>query len=112
MSAISRRAFFRKAAIETSAGVLAAGVMQLSAKPLGMPIGCQTYPVRALIGQDFPGAIKQLTDAGFQTIELCSPVGYASSGFGVLAKYKGVELRKILGDLGVKCESSHFDMKE
>jgi len=72
MSAISRRAFFRKAAIETSAGVLAAGVMQLSAKPLGMPIGCQTYPVRALIGQDFPGAIKQLTDAGFQTIELCS----------------------------------------
>ncbi len=86
--------------------------MQLAANPLGMPIGCQTYPVRALIGQDFPGAIKQLVDAGFQTIELCSPVGYASSGFGVLAKYKGAELRKILGDLGVKCESSHFDMKE
>jgi hypothetical protein len=39
-------------------------------------------------------------------------VGYASSGFGVIARYKGAELRKILGDLGVKCESSHFDMKE
>jgi sugar phosphate isomerase/epimerase len=65
-----------------------------------------------MIGQDFPGTIKQLTDAGFTAIELCSPVGYASSGFGVLAKYKGAELKKMLGDLGVRCESCHFDMKE
>jgi len=105
MNALSRRTLLKNAAMLSATTVL-------SANPLGMPIGCQTYPVRALIGQDFPGAIKQLVDAGFQTIELCSPVGYASSGFGVLAKYKGAELRKILGDLGVKCESSHFDMKE
>jgi sugar phosphate isomerase/epimerase len=65
-----------------------------------------------MIAQDFPGTIKQLADAGFQTIELCSPVGYADGGFGGLAKYKGAELRKILGDLGVKCHSSHFDIKE
>jgi sugar phosphate isomerase/epimerase len=106
MPDMSRRTVLKKAA------VLSAAALELRANPLGMPIGCQTYPVRALIGQDFPGAIKQLVDAGFQTIELCSPVGYASSGFGVLAKYKGAELRKILGDMGVKCESSHFDMKE
>ena len=62
--------------------------------------------MRASIGQDFPGTIKQLADAGFQTIELCSPVGYASSGFGVIAKYKGAELRKIFGDLGVESVSS------
>src|SRR5437667_12729848 len=106
MPTSSRRTFMKKA------GILSAAALQLGANPLGMPIGCQTYPVRALIGQDFPGAIKQLVDAGFQTIEICSPVGYADSGFGVLAKYKAVELRKILGDLGVKCESCHFDMKE
>src|SRR5260370_13638479 len=106
MRDISRGRLFQQAA----AGVAMRGLIR--ANPLGMPIGCQTYPVRALIGQDFPGAIKQLVNAGFQTVELCSPVGYASSGFGVLAKYKGAELRKILGDLGVKCESSHFDMKE
>jgi sugar phosphate isomerase/epimerase len=87
-------------------------VSDLSANPLGMPIGCQTYPVRAMIGQDFTGTIKQLVEVGFQSVELCSPVGYASSGFGVLAKYKGPELRKMLQDLGVHCESSHFDMKE
>jgi sugar phosphate isomerase/epimerase len=56
--------------------------------------------------------IKVLAEAGFQTIELCSPVGYADSGFGGLAKYKSAELRRILGDAGVKCESSHFDIGE
>jgi sugar phosphate isomerase/epimerase len=84
----------------------------LRADPLGMPIGCQTYPVRNMIAKDFPGTIKVLADTGFQTIELCSPVGYADSGFGGLAKYKGAELRRILGDAGVKCESSHFDIGE
>ena len=48
----------------------------------------------------------------FERIELCSPAGYAKAGFGDLAKYKGPELRKILGDAGIKCESSHFSMKE
>ncbi len=113
MPVISRRELFRKAATDTAlAGFLAVAAKELRANPLDMPIGCQTYPVRAMIGQDFPGTIKQLADAGFQRIELCSPVGYASSGFGVIAKYKGAELKKILSDAGVKCESSHFDMKE
>jgi sugar phosphate isomerase/epimerase len=104
MPAISRRELF--------GGFLAAGALELCANPLDLPIGCQTYPVRTMIGQDFPGTIKQLADAGFQRIELCSPVGYSGSGFGGIAKYKGAELRKILGDMGVKCESSHFSMKE
>ena len=65
-----------------------------------------------MIAADFPGTIKQLKDAGFETIELCSPVGYADGGFGGLAKYKGAELRKMLGDMGVTCKSSHFDIKE
>jgi len=113
MPAISRREFFRNAATGAGvAGALSAGVGELRANPLGMPIGCQTYPVRNSIAKDFPGTIKQLAEAGFQTIELCSPVGYADSGFAGLAKYKGSELRRILGDMGVKCESSHFDIQE
>jgi len=113
MPAISRREFFKRAATDaTVAGFLSAGALELRANPLGMPIGCQTYPVRTMIAQDFPGTIQQLAEAGFQTIELCSPVGYADSGFAGIAKYKGVELRRIFGDLGVKCESSHFDIKE
>ena len=114
MSAISRRTFLRDAGSHAvAAGILAAaGALRLNANPLGMPIGCQTWPVREMIAKDFPGTIKQLAAAGFQSIELCSPVGYADSGFAGLAKYKGAELRKILGDAGVPCVSSHFQIEE
>ena len=112
MLVISRRTFFQSLAADAvAAGFFAAAVVESRANPLGLPIGCQTYPVRSMIGRDFPGTIKQLATAGFQRIELCSPVGYGD-GFAVLAKYNGAELRKILGDLGVKCESSHFDINE
>jgi sugar phosphate isomerase/epimerase len=109
MPAFSRRDFFLGSAAAT---LLSGAASKLRANPLGLPIGCQTWPVRKMIADDFPGTIKQLSAAGFQTIELCSPAGYATMGFGGLAKFKGAELRKILGDCGVTCVSSHFSMKE
>ena len=113
MSGISRREFVKNAATSAAAaGFLLSAKGELRADPLGMPIGCQTWPVREMIAKDFPGTIRQLADAGFQTIELCSPVGYADSGFAGLAKYNGTELRKILSDAGVTCVSSHFGIKE
>ncbi len=113
MSPISRREFLKSAATYTAtASFLSAGAFDLRANPLGMPLGCQTWPVREMIAKDFPGTIKQLATAGFQTIELCSPGGYADSGFAGLAKYKGPELRKILADAGVSCISSHFGIDE
>jgi sugar phosphate isomerase/epimerase len=113
MAVISRREFIKTTAAYTvAAGVLSTGVLELHANPLGLPIGCQTWPVRDMIAKDFPGTIKQLSAAGFQTIELCSPVGYSDSGFAGLAKYKGAELRKILNDAGVSCISSHFGIEE
>jgi sugar phosphate isomerase/epimerase len=65
-----------------------------------------------MIAKDFPGTLKQLAAAGFQTIELCSPVGYADSGFAGLSKYKGSELRSILHQEGLTCVSSHFSIDE
>lgn len=96
--------------LSAAAGMMGAGASWLSANPLGMPIGCQTYPVRAQVTQDFPATVKTLADAGFQSIELCSPVGYQE--FAPVGKYKGSELRKILSDNGVICISCHFDIKE
>ncbi|MGB2624873.1 MAG: sugar phosphate isomerase/epimerase [Candidatus Acidiferrum sp.] len=113
MPEISRRAFLRTAATTAAAaGLLSTEAFELRANPLGLPIGCQTWPVREGIAKDFPGTIKQLAAAGFHHIELCSPVGYDDSGFGGLAKYKGSELRKMLNDWGVSCISSHFSMEE
>src|ERR1700741_1559255 len=109
MAAISRREFIKKATTNTAvAGLIAAGVTDLRANPLGLPIGSQTYPHRAMLKQDFPGLMKQLADLGVQRIELCSPLGYAE--FAGLAK--GAEVRKILDEHGLKCESAHFSMKE
>jgi sugar phosphate isomerase/epimerase len=110
---MSRREFVKSAATQAAAAsLLSAGGLELRANPLGLPIGCQTWPVRDMIAKDFPGTIKQLADAGFQTVEMCSPVGYADSGFAGLSKYSGAEIRKILNDAGVSCISSHFGIKE
>jgi sugar phosphate isomerase/epimerase len=113
MSTTTRREFLQSTAKYAAvAGFLSANALELRANPLGLPIGCQTWPVREMIAKDFPGTIQQLAAAGFQTIELCSPVGYADSGFVGLAKYTPAELRKILSDAGVTCISSHFGIDE
>lgn len=109
MSSMSRRDFFQGTA---AAGLLSAGALGLKGNPLGLPIGCQTWPVRKMISQDFPGTLKQLKGAGFEAIEMCSPEGYADSGFGGLTKLKGSEVRKIIHDAGLQCVSSHFGMEE
>jgi sugar phosphate isomerase/epimerase len=113
MSAISRREFCKTATTSAAAvGLVSAGVLKLHADPLGLPIGCQTWPVREMIAKDFPGTLKQLSAAGFKSIELCSPAGYTEYGFGGLTKYKGAELKKIINDAGLTCVSSHFGMEE
>lgn len=83
-----------------------------TALPLGLPLGCQTYPVRKQIASDFPAALKSLAAAGFEHIELCSPVGYAQAGFAPVVKYKGASLTRLLSDFHLQCHSSHFSIQE
>jgi sugar phosphate isomerase/epimerase len=104
MTDLSRRQFV------AAAGAAAAFGQELFGNPLGMPIGCQTYPVRTNLQADFPGTIKMLTDAGFTTIELCSPWGYGE--FKGLQQYSGKDLKQKLADMGVTCHSCHFGMRE
>ena len=110
MAALSRREFLKKTATDAAvAGVLAAGVADLRANPLGLPIGSQTYPHRAMIKEgNFPGLLKMLADIGVRTIELCSPIGYAD--FASLSD--GKQVKKIVADHGLECDSAHFSMRE
>ncbi len=101
---ISRREFSRMVA----AAVAASPVAALRANPLGLPIGSQTYPHRAVLKENFPGLLKQLADLGVQQIEMCSPFGYAD--FAGLAT--GAEVKRVIADHGLRCESGHFSMKE
>ena len=91
---------------------LAAAALELKANPLGMPIGCQTYPLRESIGMDFAGTLRQMAAGGYQMIEMCSPHGYAKAGFGPLMNMKAAELRRIIHDAGLGCESCHFQFRE
>ena len=59
--------------------------LTLRADPLGLPIGCQTCPVREALGKDFDGTLKQLAALGYRNIEMCSPPGYKMSGYGPLS---------------------------
>ena len=109
MPAFSRRQFIKKSAVRTTAtGLLPLAVGKLGAKPLGMPIGSQTYPHRQRIkAGDFAGLCKDMADLGVGILELCSP-GYAE--FAGLTNAK--ETRKIIEDHGLKCPSAHFTLGE
>ncbi len=89
----------------TAASALLVSTHYLAADPLGLPIGCQTYPVRKSINTDFTGTMKGLRAAGFTQIELCSPFGY--SDFSSLRQYKPQELRRMLSDWGLGIHFGH-----
>ena len=81
---------------------------RVDASPLGLPIGSQTYPHRARLKQDFAGVLKALADLGVQEVEMCSPFGYAE--FAALSN--GAEVKRLIADHGLTCQSGHFGMRE
>lgn len=113
MKTISRRGFLGKSVVGiVSAGYLTRGGAELRADPLGLPIGCQTWPVRESLGKDFDGTLRQLAAEGFRTIEMCSPPGYKDLGFGPLVSMKASEMRERIHAAGLKCESCHYGFTE
>ncbi|HLA57744.1 MAG TPA: TIM barrel protein [Puia sp.] len=117
MKKISRRNFIGK----SSMGMGAALVM--SRLPFSafaefvpawkdQPIGFQTYPIREMIVKDFPGTLKTMSGQGYQLVEMCSPQGYVSSGFGPLVNMKPADMRKVIEDAGLHCPSCHFTFPE
>src|ERR1044071_850289 len=102
MREFSRRRFIRN----TVGGAMGSGF--LSAGPLGLPIGSQTYPHRQRIKDgDLAGLCKDMAALGIGSLELCSP-GYAE--FASLSD--GKQTRKVIQDHGLKCPSAHFTLKE
>src|SRR3712207_1552343 len=107
MILISRRHFIGAASV---AAAHVGGL--LSADPLGLPIGTQTYPIRDMLGKDVDGTFRAIAAMGYKTIEMCSPQGYAKSGFGAMADVKASELKQKIRAAGLGCESSHYTMRE
>jgi sugar phosphate isomerase/epimerase len=102
----------RRHLLHTGGVISLAAAAGLRAAPLGLPVGCQTYPVREALGKDFDGTLRQLAAIGYRSIEMCSPPGYAKSGYGALIGVKAPDLRKRIEDAGLRCESCHYQFRE
>jgi sugar phosphate isomerase/epimerase len=115
MKKLSRREFLGRSAAGIGSVVLASQFpINLNARtlPVKMPIGFQVWTVKDSLIKDFPGTLKKMAALGYQSMEMCSPPGYESSGFGPLMKLKAKEMKQIINDAGLICPSSHYGMDE
>jgi len=114
---INRRQFIGKSALGIGSAILATQIpMSLTAatasNSLKKPLGFQVWTVKDQLIKDFAGTLKMMAGQGYQSVEMCSPPGYESSGFGPLMKMKAAEMRKIVEDSGLILQSTHYGMSE
>lgn len=114
---MNRRNFIGNSAIGIGSAMLASHLpMSLlgatTSKALKSPLGFQVWTIKDQLIKDFPGTLKMMAGLGYETVEMCSPPGYESSGFGPLMKMKAPEMKKIVEDCGLKLESTHYGMGE
>ena len=75
-------------------------------------IGVQTWVIKDELSKDFSGTLKKMGAMGFNSIEMCSPPGYAKAGFGPLQHLSAKELKKMINDAGFTCVSCHYGLSE
>jgi len=117
MKKISRKDFITRGSMGIGAAVALAQFplsvfAEMNAERLNQSIGFQTYPIREMVVKDFPGTLKLMAGQGYQLVEMCSPQGYVTSGFGPLVSMKPAEMRRIIEDAGLQCPSFHFTFPE
>ncbi len=74
--------------------------------------GFQVWTIKDELFKDFKGTLVKMAKMGYKEVEMCSPLGYSSSGFDVLNNMSGTEMRKIIESTGLICKSSHYGMGE
>jgi sugar phosphate isomerase/epimerase len=117
MNKLSRRQFLGKTTLGIGSAVLMSQTpFDLNAKntsgAVKLPVGFQVWTVKDMLIKDFPGTLKMVEGLGYQSVEMCSPPGYESSGFGPLMKMKAKEMKKIINDAGLIFMSTHYGFDE
>jgi sugar phosphate isomerase/epimerase len=117
MNRLSRRKFLGKSFLGLGSAVLATRIPldlnnRIFPRKVGMPLGFQAWTLREKLAKDFPGTLKMMSGIGYESIEMCSPPGYQSSGFGPLMKLSAREMKQIINDAGLICISSHYNIGE
>jgi sugar phosphate isomerase/epimerase len=114
---LNRRQFIEKTTLGVGSAVImpaiVPGLMAASkSKALKKPLGFQVWTIKDQLIRDFAGTLKLMAGLGYESVEMCSPPGYESSGFGPLMKMKASEMKRIVEDCGLKLESTHYGMGE
>lgn len=113
MGHLNRRDFLQHSATFAAAGTLMPHLAHGSPqKNLDVPLGFQSWVVREPLVKDFPGTLKMMAGYGYESVEMCSPVGYSKYGFGPLTDLKAAEMKKIINDQGLTCTSCHYTFSE
>lgn len=117
MKNLSRRDFLTKSALGIGSAVVASQLpLNLNAmspaKSVSMPLGFQVWTIKDQLIKDFAGTLKMMAGLGYKSVEMCSPPGYESSGFGPLMKLKAKEMKQIINDAGLSFDSTHYGMGE
>jgi len=102
ISAAAALAFYRSTALATGS----------AAAYKSIPLGFQSWPIKDMLGKDFPGTLKTMSGMGYTLIELCSPAGYKDIGFGFLSTMPTADIKKTIEDAGLHCPSCHFGFAE
>ncbi len=113
MNHLTRRSFISHSAALAGAAFLTPSTLLGNIFPvIKGPIGFQSWIVRKSIEQDFADTLKKMAGLGYNSIEMCSPQGYAKMGFGPLENLKASELKKVISDHGFTCISCHYGFSE
>lgn len=75
-------------------------------------IGFQSWAIKDELAKDLSGTLKKMGALGFNSIEMCSPPGYAKYGFGPLQDLSAKELKSKFKDAGFTCISCHYGFSE
>jgi sugar phosphate isomerase/epimerase len=111
MKKLNRRSFLRA----TAAGMATTVIFPFGlsgCKRSKLEFGFQSWTLREQLAEDFSGTLKRMAEMGYSSIEMCSPLGYKDSGFGSFQAMKGSEIRKIIEDAGLVCQSAHYTFDE
>ena len=115
MKKLNRRDFITKAAMGTGAAIALSQLpteLFANAAFNDVPVGFQSWTIKEQLSKDFAGTLKMMSSQGYKLIEMCSPKGYATIGFGAFVDMKPADMRKIISDNGLTCPSCHFGSAE
>jgi len=75
-----------------------------AAKMKNIPIGLELYSVRDELAKDLMGLVRAVAKMGYQGVEFYSP-------YFAWTEQQAKDVRKLLDEVGMKCFSTHNDMK-